>query len=35
MNEVRIGVIGIGNMGTAHAAHIQKGLVNGLKLTAV
>ena len=35
MNEVRMGVIGIGNMGTAHASHIYKGFVEGLKLTAV
>ncbi len=34
-NFVRVGVIGIGNMGTAHAACLQKGAVNGLQLAAV
>lgn len=35
MNEVRIGIIGIGNMGSAHAANISKGEIPGLILTAV
>lgn len=35
MNQVTIGIIGIGNMGTAHAVNICKGMVTGLRLTAV
>ena len=35
MKSVRIGIIGIGNMGSAHAVNIFKGKVNNLKLTAV
>ena len=34
-NTIRVGVIGIGNMGTAHAACLQKGAVDGLSLAAV
>ncbi len=35
MNEVRVGVVGIGNMGFAHASCIYQGKVNGMRLTAV
>lgn len=35
MDEIRFGVIGIGNMGSAHAMHVYRGDVAGLKLTAV
>ncbi|MCR5671012.1 MAG: Gfo/Idh/MocA family oxidoreductase [Butyrivibrio sp.] len=35
MKTVRMGVIGLGVMGSAHAFHIYKGLVEGMKLTAV
>ena len=35
MEKVRIGVIGIGNMGSAHAVSIYNGKVDNLKLTAV
>ena len=35
MNEVRIGIIGIGNMGTAHAKSLNEGKVEGMRLTAV
>lgn len=34
-NDVRIGVVGLGNMGSAHTETILQGKVNGLKLTAV
>jgi predicted dehydrogenase len=35
MNIVRIGIIGIGNMGSAHAQSIFQGKVNNIVLTAV
>ncbi len=35
MDQVRIGIIGIGNMGSAHATCIFEGRIKGLKLTAV
>lgn len=35
MNKVRIGIIGIGNMGTNHANYLLKGEVPGGDLTAV
>ncbi|NLK28274.1 MAG: Gfo/Idh/MocA family oxidoreductase [Clostridiales bacterium] len=35
MNEVRLGIIGIGNMGSGHCNTILKGEVPNLKLTAV
>ncbi len=35
MEEVRIGIIGIGGMGTNHARTITEGQVPGLRLTAV
>jgi predicted dehydrogenase len=33
--SVRIGIIGLGNMGTSHASAIERGDVPGLELTAV
>lgn len=33
--EVRIGIIGIGNMGSAHALHIAEGDIKGMHLAAV
>ena len=35
MDKVRIGIVGIGNMGSAHANNIAAGKVEGLTLTAV
>lgn len=35
MNEVRVGIIGLGNMGTVHANSIFSGQVEGAVLTAV
>lgn len=35
MDEVRLGIIGIGGMGTNHALNIVKGLVPQMRLTAV
>ena len=35
MDTVKIGIIGIGNMGSTHALSISKGLVPGLALAAV
>jgi predicted dehydrogenase len=35
MENVRIGIIGIGNMGSAHAVYLSKGEVPGAELTAV
>ena len=35
MDEIRVGVIGIGNMGTAHAATIAQGTIHGMRLAAV
>ena len=35
MTEVRMGIIGIGNMGTAHAKALDQGKVEGMRLTAV
>ena len=34
-NVVKIGIIGIGNMGTVHAQHIARGDISGMKLVAV
>lgn len=35
MNKVRIGIVGLGNMGTAHAQQLLAGKVGRLELTAV
>jgi predicted dehydrogenase len=35
MNKVRVGIIGIGNMGTSHLKIIQNEQINGIELTAV
>ena len=35
MEQVRLGIIGIGNMGTAHANNIKDGKCPEIKLTAV
>lgn len=35
MTEIRVGIIGMGNMGKAHATTIANGEIEGLKLTAV
>ncbi|MCQ6279395.1 Gfo/Idh/MocA family protein [Bacillus sp. EB600] len=35
MNVIKVGVIGIGNMGKSHALQIDKGLIDGAVLTAV
>ncbi|MBL9206220.1 MAG: Gfo/Idh/MocA family oxidoreductase [Opitutaceae bacterium] len=35
MDKVRIGIVGLGNMGSAHAANIQAGKIKQLELTAV
>ena len=35
MSKVRLGVIGIGNMGTSHVKHLKEGKVEGAELVAV
>ena len=35
MDTVRVGIIGIGNMGSVHAKSIQGGLVDGMTLSAI
>ncbi|MDC3416021.1 Gfo/Idh/MocA family protein [Aquibacillus salsiterrae] len=35
MNEVRIGIIGVGNMGSSHANYLLKGSVDKARLTAL
>ncbi|HOB19203.1 MAG TPA: Gfo/Idh/MocA family oxidoreductase, partial [Candidatus Atribacteria bacterium] len=35
MDKVRIGIIGIGSMGSMHAAYISKGDIPNAELTAV
>src|SRR5690554_7265942 len=35
VSEIRIGIIGIGNMGRIHAAYIDRGEVKNARLTAV
>jgi len=35
MNNVRLGIVGLGNMGKAHLASIRAGKVEGLKVTAL
>ena len=34
-SEVLLGIVGLGNMGKAHAAMVQSGKVAGMRLTAV
>lgn len=34
-NNIKVGIIGIGNMGTFHAKKIYEGAIRGLKLTAI
>ena len=33
--SIRVGVIGLGNMGTAHATCIMNGNINGIELISV
>lgn len=35
MKTIRVGIIGIGNMGSAHAACISRGEIQGMTLAAV
>ena len=35
MEKVRLGIIGIGSMGTGHAGNVLKGMVPDMELTAV
>lgn len=35
MNSINVGVVGVGNMGSAHAANIYKGLVPGMTLKCI
>ena len=35
LTEVRIGVIGVGNMGTSHISNIERGLIGRARLTAI
>ena len=35
MDKIRLGLIGLGNMGTAHAANIAGGLSEGIELSAI
>ncbi len=35
MNNVRIGIIGIGNMGSGHCLYLHPGQVSNAELTAV
>ena len=35
LTEVRIGVIGVGNMGTSHIRNIENGLIKRARLTAI
>ena len=35
MKEVRLGIVGIGNMGSAHAAAVYGGKIKGMRLAAV
>lgn len=34
-NAIRVGIVGVGNIGSAHAECIRRGLVKGMKLSAV
>ena len=35
MDKVRVGIIGVGNMGSAHAACIHGGNIPGMELVAL
>ena len=35
MEKVRLGIIGLGNMGSGHATNILAGKIKGLELTAI
>ncbi len=35
MSEVKLGIVGVGNMGSAHLACIKRGEINGMTVTAV
>ena len=35
MNKVRVGVVGIGNMGSVHAKNLDEGKVENMELVAV
>ncbi len=35
MNEVRVGIIGLGNIGSTHARNITEGKVHGMRLAAI
>jgi len=35
MSMIKVGVIGIGNMGTSHALQLDQGKVEGASITAV
>jgi len=35
MGNIRVGIIGVGNMGSSHALHINEGKVKGAELTAI
>ena len=35
MDTIRVGIIGIGNMGSAHAACVAGGKIEGMELVAV
>ena len=35
MDTVRLGIVGLGNMGKAHLANIRAGKVSGLRVTAL
>src|SRR5690625_3676696 len=35
MSEIKVGIIGIGNMGSSHARQLDHGKVTGAKVTAV
>jgi predicted dehydrogenase len=35
METVRLGIVGLGNMGKAHLANIRAGKVPGLRVTAL
>ncbi|MDQ0233047.1 Gfo/Idh/MocA family protein [Metabacillus malikii] len=35
MEQVKLGIIGVGNMGTQHAKYLQEGVIDGAVLTAI